>query len=60
MEMMKTGLGALDVSFSQAKRIRQAAAGLDRLILRDDERQVSSIVIGNKRNEYINIQIYRK
>mmetsp|Transcript_8471 Transcript_8471/g.12622 ORF Transcript_8471/g.12622 Transcript_8471/m.12622 type:complete len:515 (+) Transcript_8471:2-1546(+) len=33
------GLGALDVSFQQAKSIRQAAAGLDRLILRDDERQ---------------------
>ena len=34
------GVCALDVTFRQAKSIRQAAAGLDRLILRDDERQV--------------------
>ena len=37
---MRSGVCALDVTFRQAKGIRQAAAGLDRLILRDDERQV--------------------
>jgi hypothetical protein len=39
MNFPHSGLLALDVTFRQATGIRQAAAGLDRLILRDEERQ---------------------